>query len=544
MPTARCTFATGVVDGRIYAVGGAKGRTDALRRVPLQTVEEYDPVTDTWIGKTDMPTARSALSVSVVNGRIYAIGGAEGIGAPIQTVEEYDPVMDTWTKKADMPTPRFAFSTSVVNGKIYAIGGSKGGSRAISTVEEYDPITDTWIDKAVMPTARLHLSTGVVDGKIYAIGGAKGAPSYASLLTVEVYDPMTDTWTKKANMSTAGCTLCTCSVGGKIYAIGGATPIPSVAPLSTVQEYDPLIDVWTKKTDMPTARSGLSASAVNGKIYAIGGLANPNATALSVVEEYDTGFIAPSPDFNGDGTVDIKDLERLIESWGQDDPLWDIAPQPFGDGIVDALDLELLMSYWGQPVDDPTLIAHWTLDEAEGAIAYDSAGVNDALVVGGTAWQPSGGQVNGALQFEGIDGCAVTDSILNPASGSFSVFAWIQGGAPDQVILSQQGSANWLALNPSWGCLMTDLRSSGRGGCPLQSEVVVTDGNWHRVGFVWDGLYRTLYIDDILVAEDTQKGLESSIGGLNIGRGSSSAAGTFWSGLIDDVRIYNRIVSP
>jgi hypothetical protein len=91
---------------------------------------------------------------------------------------------------------------------------------------------------------------------------------------------------------------------------------------------------------------------------------------------------------------------------------------------------------------------------------------------------------------------------------------------------------------------MTELRSSGRGGCPLQSEIVVTDGTWHRIGFVWNGAYRTLYVDDILVAEDTQKGLENSINDLNIGCGNNNTVGTFWSGLIDDVRIYNRAVTP
>ena len=78
----------------------------------------------------------------------------------------------------------------------------------------------------------------------------------------------------------------------------------------------------------------------------------------------------------------------------------------------------------------------------------------------------------------------------------------------------------------------------------MQSEMVVTDGTWHRVGFVWDGFYRTLYVDDILVAEDTQKGLESSIGGLKIGTGKAMEPVSFWSGLIDDVRIYNRAVIP
>lgn len=38
-----------------------------------------------------MPTARSGLAASAVNGKIYAIGGWAGGGAAISTVEEYDP---------------------------------------------------------------------------------------------------------------------------------------------------------------------------------------------------------------------------------------------------------------------------------------------------------------------------------------------------------------------------------------------------------------------------------------------------------------------
>jgi len=544
MPTARCTFSTGVVDGRIYAIGGGKGRADALRINPLRIVEEYQPATDIWTRKADMPTARNALSISVVNERIYAIGGAEGIGAPLQTVEEYDPVSDTWIRKADMPTPRFALSTSAVNGKIYAIGGSKGGSREISTVEEYDPVTDTWTRKTDIPTARLHICTSVVDKRIYAIGGITGAPGYTSLLTVEEYDPATDTWTRKSNMPTTGCALCTCSVGGKIYAIGGATPEPAVAPLSTVQEYDPVTDTWTRKADMPTARSGLSASALNGKIYAIGGLANPNAMALSIVEEYDTGLSPPSPDFNGDGIVDIEDLLKLIESWSQDDPIVDIAPPLFGDGIVDALDVELLMSYWEQRIDDPTLIAHWALDEFDGDIAYDNAGGNDGLVIGGPIWQPDNGIVDGALLFDGNDDCIETNFVLNPSNSQFSVLAWIKGGGLGQVAISQMGSANWLASDSQAGALMTEIKALGRSGKPLQSQTDITDGEWHRIGFVRNGLQRILYVDGIAVAEDTQTNLEGLDSGLYIGCGKGMEPGTFFSGLIDDVRIYNRAVTP
>ncbi len=67
---------------------------------------------------------------------------------------------DEWTKRSDMPTARLALSASMVNGKIYAIGGwSCAGWHALSTIEEYDPATDTWTEKADMPTARMGLST-------------------------------------------------------------------------------------------------------------------------------------------------------------------------------------------------------------------------------------------------------------------------------------------------------------------------------------------------------------------------------------------------
>jgi hypothetical protein len=48
-----------------------------------------------------------------------------------------------------------------------------------------------------------------------------------------------------------------------------------------------------------------------------------------------------------------------------------------------------------------------------------------------------------------------------------------------------------------------------------------------------------------VVAEDTQpSALARSIEGLNIGCGPDMTQGTFWSGMIDDVRIYDRVVIP
>jgi len=116
--------------------------------------------------------------------------------------------------------------------------------------------------------------------------------------------------------------------------------------------------------------------------------------------------------------------------------------------------------------------------------------------------------------------------------------------APGQTIISQVDGADWVRADPSDGALMTPLTGSGRSGGPSLSQTVITDGNWHRIGLVWDGLNRTLYVDDVPVAQDTQTGSSNSVGGLNIGCGTSFEPYSFFSGLIDDVRIYNRAVKP
>jgi len=249
--------------------------------------------------------------------------------------------------------------------------------------------------------------------------------------------------------------------------------------------------------------------------------------------------VEPIVDFNGDGTVDMKDLLKMINNWNQDEPSVDIN----GDGTVDENDLEILMEYWDQNVDDPTLLAHWALDETEGAVAYDSAGTNNAVLSGNPTWQPTMGQLNGALDLDGIDDCIITGPVLNPAEGPFSVLAWVKGGAAGQVVVSELNS-NWLCTNPSNGELTTELTCQGRSTIPLLSQTVITDGEWHRVGLVWGGSNRTLYVDDVIVAQDTQGSLQESNSGLYIATGKAMEAGTFWSGLIDDVRIYTRAVKP
>jgi N-acetylneuraminic acid mutarotase len=348
MPITSFLPSANVVGGKIYVIGGwhTIGGEWNPQWEALTRVDEYDPTTDTWKRKADMPTGRGHTNACVVDGKIYVIGGDSGPGdSPIPTVEVYDPVTDTWTQKADMPTKRFWFSISAVDGIIYVIGGNNGrqaGWNHLGTVEAYDTTTDTWTTKARMATRRSFLATCVVDGLIYAIGG--GAPGKTA---VEVYDPDTDTWTTKAPMPTSRYEFGACVVNGKIFTIGGWWFSTSGPIYSTVEVYDPATDTWTKGVDIPVTTAGLSTCAIDGKIYNFGGTTVPHASEHWILT---SAVYANEPivDFNGDGFIDIDDLLIMIDNWGTDDSTCDIGPMPWGDGEVDMEDLTVFMKYWEQ----------------------------------------------------------------------------------------------------------------------------------------------------------------------------------------------------
>jgi len=202
-----------------------------------------------------MPTERGWHSANVLDGKIYIIGGCKSSIGPsgdpaILAVDVYDPATDSWTQKGNIPRKIAAGSTSVANKKIYAYGGYGG----LDEVHEYNPITDTWTSKTAMPTKRCDFSGSVVDGKIYAIGGHPGLSPYQALATVEVYNPSKDSWETASDMLTGRCGVSTSVVDGKIYAFGGYTGT-WIGPICvTVEEYDPsneLTDVERIDSKLP-----------------------------------------------------------------------------------------------------------------------------------------------------------------------------------------------------------------------------------------------------------------------------------------------------
>jgi N-acetylneuraminic acid mutarotase len=202
MPSPTFLFSLVSLYGRIYAVGGYNS----------SNVREYNPLTDSWANKTPMSEAKFTTCIPLA-GKILAIGGTPGgFTSYLRTVEEFDPIKNTWTALTSLPTDLYNAATAVLNDNVYVFGGADGPATDIlNIVRRYDRLSDSWTSCARMPTARHSTSAIVYGNRVYVIGG------YTNLLCegqeelnpapVERYDPSTDSWAILPGITHAGTAM-------------------------------------------------------------------------------------------------------------------------------------------------------------------------------------------------------------------------------------------------------------------------------------------------------------------------------------------------
>ena len=282
MPTARSEIAATVLDGKIYVAGGLTtlGTTAAF--------EVYDPAADAWRTLAPLPVTLHHAGLAAAGGRIYVTGGYDNIffETNVRGAWVYHPGTDSWIAVADMPAPRAAHAMANIDGVLYVVGGVGPDATALFT---YDPASDHWdATRAPLPTAREHLAVAVVDGALHVIGGrwrGKG-----NLATVEIYDPETDSWTRGRDMPTPRGGLTAAALAGRIHVTGGEAFSPHQT-FGQHEVYDPATDGWLKLPDLPTPRHGLSSAIVGGRWYVIGGATKAGSLSFisfsDVVEIFD-----------------------------------------------------------------------------------------------------------------------------------------------------------------------------------------------------------------------------------------------------------------
>lgn len=187
MPTARGAAVAATVGGKIYVIGGASvhpgqkivGLSAQVPHRALGTNEMYDPATNTWQSRSPMPTSRNHAAIGVVNGKIYVLGGRLGAvfvnASPTDVVEQYDPATDLWGyAMARMPMPRSGTAFGSYNGQIYVAGGEYLDNEIVGTYrsfEAFDPVKNQWTELPPLAIPRHGLVGGVAGDRFYVVSG-------------------------------------------------------------------------------------------------------------------------------------------------------------------------------------------------------------------------------------------------------------------------------------------------------------------------------------------------------------------------------------
>src|SRR5262249_19218521 len=178
LPTARGALPATAHENKIYAIGGAKNptySTPELRpTVPVEnmaTNEALDIASGTWSAAAPMLTARNHHGASLIDGKIYVVGGRIGstfiigLSNNISTNEVYDIAKNTWAAVLGMPTPRSGVGTAVLNGRMHVLGGEAYLNDLVGTYrthEAFDPKTNAWQRLPPMPTPRHGLAVAEI----------------------------------------------------------------------------------------------------------------------------------------------------------------------------------------------------------------------------------------------------------------------------------------------------------------------------------------------------------------------------------------------
>ena len=172
MSIARWNHMIAEVGGQIYVMGGITGVGN--KREAIDKVEIYDPAKDSWSNGTQMLKAKQGAAVAVNQGKLYIIGGRSGVGAAgyaTGSVEVYNTTQKTWGSASPMKKARTGAQASIVDGKIYVIGGAALGG-ATTSIEVYELANNTWGSHFAMQRPRTGHSVASDGNKIYIIGGA------------------------------------------------------------------------------------------------------------------------------------------------------------------------------------------------------------------------------------------------------------------------------------------------------------------------------------------------------------------------------------
>jgi hypothetical protein len=197
--------------------------------------------------------------------------------------------------------------------------------------------------------------------------------------------------------------------------------------------------------------------------------------------------------------------------------------------------------------DDPYLVGWWQFEEGSGTVAKDSSGHgHNGTLNGGPQWV--GGPLGGALDFDGTnDFVEIPDDPDFSITDAITITAWTNmrtTSSGEMAIVSKGGwAANDLPyeLTEERGAVIfwQFYNDAGRDSCSPNSPAA---GEWHHIAATYNGKVFQCYIDGVLAQEWAYAGaMPKNTASVTIGR--RSRGGTFFNGMIDDVRLYDRALT-
>lgn len=204
MPTARTAgMGRWNLDGKIYIAGGSA--PDGFGLIRVRVNEEYEPVTDAWATKADMPSpARSLMASMPIDNVGHVAGGSTG--TVLVDCDSYDPAIDSWSSRANTPTPARYSASGVHTGFGSGDSGLMCGGNLSSTgpsvqdVDEYFDGSDSWLAQTSLPFPdRLDAGTALKYGEAFVVYGRRHPFLVTYLRDCDAYDILLFTWSSKAD---------------------------------------------------------------------------------------------------------------------------------------------------------------------------------------------------------------------------------------------------------------------------------------------------------------------------------------------------------
>jgi hypothetical protein len=212
------------------------------------------------------------------------------------------------------------------------------------------------------------------------------------------------------------------------------------------------------------------------------------------------------------------------------------------------------------PISDPNLVGWWNFDEGSGDVTVDWSGNgNHGTFRGEPQW--AAGYDLGALEFDGINdyidmGNNGINGVFDRGSSAFSVTGWVKPSALGPSA-SNHGTRNVVvarASDPSndnfelgfseAGSLDLYIDENGDDDMKTFGNGEVTVGSWHHFTVTFDSgqVYVTLDGNRYVGAFGGDALDQASGSPFTIG--NTTHSDIYFNGLIDDVRVYDRVLTP